>query len=574
MHTASPSNPLSARALTSVFVVSIFLICAGPAWSETVLIDLGDNFSDLSASNWNTMVYNVAVNDLVDDTGAPTGISFTPMFWTQDYQNGNNWIEDTDWVSKDAATDHFGSFFDSRIILGNLNGLYKLEVVIAHPQTNHLADITVNSAFADSNFQNIMGVNGDDFDPDVDGRDAQNWLIWNDIPVDGSLTLRVLKLAGSSAISVNAMRLTRVGDLLTSSVELTASADPLSVEAPGGSVDFTARIDNTGETSVEITSLTDSIAGNLDGQGDCSLPQTLSVSGFYECTYSAMVSGNAGDSEVHDVLTAGAGSSGAVNGNDSVTIDIIEPLVSSISVTADAGVMSVPEPGAAVDFTVRIDNTGNTSIDITSLSDDLSGSLDGAGDCALPQTIAVGNFYECTHSAMVSGNAGDSPTRTVTALGSGSAGAVDVSSGATVDVSDVMPTATLTKSTQCQGHMDEPGGPATFYVHLVNTSVESIELTDLFDGTHGDLDGQGDCSVPQTLAAGGDYKCSYTLNVTGVDGQRDISNLVATFQDDEVNIDTTNSRITVELHAAGDMLFSDCFESGTFAGWTVVPALP
>ncbi|MEM1182889.1 MAG: hypothetical protein AAGM22_31385, partial [Acidobacteriota bacterium] len=154
------------------------LLPAGAARGQTVLIDLGDNFSVMTSQNWNTMIFNQAAADLIDDTGASTGISFTPFFWGGDFQNSANWIEDTDWVLKEAATDHFGGFFDSRIILGNLDGLYKLEVVCAHPQTNHLADLTVNGSFASGNFQDTPGVNGDNFDPKVDGRDAQNWLVW------------------------------------------------------------------------------------------------------------------------------------------------------------------------------------------------------------------------------------------------------------------------------------------------------------------------------------------------------------------------------------------------------------
>ncbi|MEE8526307.1 MAG: GEVED domain-containing protein, partial [Thermoanaerobaculia bacterium] len=101
---------------------------------------------------------------------------------------------------------------------------------------------------------------------------------------------------------------------------------------------------------------------------------------------------------------------------------------------ATASPTSVDEPGGLVSFTVHVDNTGNTDVDLTALSDDLLGNLDGQGSCAVPQTIVDGGFYECSFSAAVTGNAGTSVTDTVTASGAGSAGAVSDSASATVTI--------------------------------------------------------------------------------------------------------------------------------------------
>ena len=442
--------------------LTIFLIATFFPWvtlAHTVLIDLGDNFSDMSASNWNTAIFNQAIPDLVDDTGATTGISFTPLFWGGDFQNGSNWIEDTDWVSVEAATDHFGGFSNSTITFGNLDGLYKIEVVCSHPQTNHLTDITINDLFSDGNFQNIPGVNGDDFDPEQDGRVAKNWLIWDSVtPINGDITLRVIKLAGTNAISVSAIRLTRVGDLPTSSAGLTSFVSPSTLPEPGGDAEFTVRIDNTGDTSIDITSLTDDVLGNLDGQGDCSLPQSIGVGSFYMCAVTTAVSGNAGDSETHTFNASGSGSAGAVSGNDSSTIDI----------------------------------------------------------------------------------------------------------------TDVLPTAQLLKYVACGDRLEEPGGDFTFHVQVNNTSVETIDLTDLFDAAHGDLNGQGDCSVPQTIAAGGNYRCTYTASFTGVSGDSENSTTTATFEDDEANTDAAEGTASVAIVSAGTSLFAGCFETGDTSEWSQV----
>ena len=53
----------------------------------------------------------------------------------------------------------------------------------------------------------------------------------------------------------------------------------------------------------------------------------------------------------------------------------------------------------------------------------------------------------------------------------------------------------------------------TYKVVVTNNtpnSTEALTLTSLSDDKFGDLKGQGDCTVPQTLAAnGGTYSCSF-----------------------------------------------------------------
>ncbi|MDA8019935.1 MAG: hypothetical protein MPN21_21050 [Thermoanaerobaculia bacterium] len=564
-----------AQAVLSALFVATFLFTAS-ASAQTVLMDLGDNFSDMSAQNWNTMIFNQAVPDLVDDTGTSTGISFTPLFWGGDFQNSANWIEDTDWVLQEAATDHFGGFSNSTITLGNLDGLYRLEVVCSHPQTNHLTDITVNDSFADRNFQNIPGVNGDDFDPEQDGRVAKNWLIWDDVePVGGNITLRVIKLAGTNAISVGALRLTRTGDLVPEpDPTVTKTASPENLPEPGGSVNFTVRIDNSASISADMTSLTDTVAGNLDGQGDCSLPQTIAASGFYECTYSAMVTGDPGDSETRTTTASGSlTGEGAFSVGDSATVTITDALPSG-SVTKTASPTEVDEPGGNVTFSVTVDNLGTgESLSLTALVDDIHGDLNGQGTCSVPQTIAPSGSYSCSFTVAINGAGGDSETDTVTAtLSDDEANSITPSDSATVNIIDLMPQGYVNKATTgCAGDVSlEPGGTNDFQVTVLNTGEESVELTDLFDDMYGDLNGQGTCSVPQTIAPGSSYTCRFSGSFTGSAGDSESSELTATIEDDEMNIDTPTHTLVLEILAPEDVLLVDCFEAGNTDAWSVV----
>ncbi|MCP4548526.1 MAG: hypothetical protein GY835_18880 [bacterium] len=215
---------------------------------------------------------------------------------------------------------------------------------------------------------------------------------------------------------------------------------------------------------------------------------------------------------------------------------------------------------------VRIGNIGDTSVDIMSLTDDVHGDLNGQGSCSVPQTIAIGEFYECSFSATVSGNADSGETDTVTAAGSGPAGTVNANGVTTVMVTDVLPTISLTKLPSPM-FVAEPSGLVTFTIRVRNTgTAESVTLTTLMDDIHGDLDGQGDCSVPQTIPADLSYYCSFTATVAGTAGDSETDTVTAAATDDELNETYAQGTATVSVVAA--IIFADGFESGDTSSWS------
>ena len=315
---------------------------------------------------------------------------------------------------------------------------------------------------------------------------------------------------------------------------VTKTALPTSVDEPGGNVTFSVTVSNTGTAeSLDLTALVDDIHGDLNGQGTCSVPQTIATSGSYACSFTAAVNGNAGDSETDTVTATVSDDDGnTIMPSDSATVTITG-VASSIAVTKTPAPTTVDEPGGNVTFTIRIDNTSPVdSVTISSLTDDVHGDLNGQGSCTVPQAIAVGGFYECSFTASVTGNAGDSETDTVTASGTDDDGdPVSGQDSATVTVIDVAPTATVTK-TALPTSVDEPGGNVTFSVTVSNTgTAESLSLTALVDDIHGDLNGQGTCSVPQTIASSGSYACSFTVAVNGNAGDSETDTVTATVSD-------------------------------------------
>src|SRR5437868_3537079 len=75
------------------------------------------------------------------------------------------------------------------------------------------------------------------------------------------------------------------------------TADPLSVPETGGLVTFTVRVTNPAATGVEnifLSELTDSVYGDLNGQGTCDVTPavTLAVGKDYVCTFTETVKGD------------------------------------------------------------------------------------------------------------------------------------------------------------------------------------------------------------------------------------------------------------------------------------------
>ena len=318
---------------------------------------------------------------------------------------------------------------------------------------------------------------------------------------------------------------------VSSSIRVTKTANPTTVVEPGGAVQFTVRVDNTSAVdSVTITSLIDSIHGNLNGQGACAVPQTIPAGGFYQCTFTATVSGSAGKVEIDVVTASGIDDDGRpVNGTDDATVNVISA-GSSILVTKTVNPTTLPEPGGNATFTVRVDNTSPVSpITLNNLVDNIHGNLNGRGTCVLPQTIPAGGFYQCTFTATVSGNAGYVEIDTVTGTGTDNTGKTVTSSDtATVSITNVPSSIRVTKTANPTS-LPEPGGAVQFTVRVDNTSaVDNVTINSLIDSIHGNLNGQGTCAVPQTIPAGGFYQCTFTATVNGNAGYAETDIVTAT----------------------------------------------
>jgi uncharacterized delta-60 repeat protein len=155
-------------------------------------------------------------------------------------------------------------------------------------------------------------------------RTASGWILDGlNFPVGQNLYIRARGYYGSNAGSM--MEIIIQFYLEKPSILVSITAEPSVLKEPGGAVTLTLSIDNTSATNeVNINTLMDSIYGNLNGVGSCTVPKHIIAGNRYNCAYEGDISGDAGYNEVHKVTAIGADEYGnLVSGNDSNTVKII-----------------------------------------------------------------------------------------------------------------------------------------------------------------------------------------------------------------------------------------------------------
>ncbi len=277
-------------------------------------------------------------------------------------------------------------------------------------------------------------------------------------------------------------------------IVITKTANPTSVPETGADVTFSFTIQNPSAEVVTVTSLTDSVFGNL-------LPEAVSQNGGNAIvldpgasySFSITRSLSSPDLTPHaNTVTVEAkddeGNKASDEDDETVAFDDVLPQI-AITKTAMPGV--VPEPGGDVEFTFAIENPGTERVTVTSLGDSIFGDL-------LPEAVSQngGNAIVLDPSASYTFKitryleAGDLSAHnnvvTVTAEDNEGNEASD-EDDATVEFDDTLPQIAVTKSAT-PGVLPETGGYVTFTVVVQNTGTEAVTLTGAVDSVFGPLD--------------------------------------------------------------------------------------
>ena len=285
-------------------------------------------------------------------------------------------------------------------------------------------------------------------------------------------------------------------------IRVTKTANPTVLPAPGGPVQFTVRIDNLSSfVSVTISSLIDSIHGNLNGKGTCAVPQTIPPGGFYQCTFAATVTGQAGYIETDTVTATGTDANGnSVSGQASATVTVVKAPALTLDKQPP---LQYVTPGGTATFTITVTNTGGFTLTNVTVSDPLApGCARNVGTLNPGQSTS----YQCTVTNVLTGF-----VNVATATGTPPPG-VTPPTTTSPPAQVIVPGPGLSLDKQPPLQYVNPGGTATFTITVTNTG--DITLTNV---TVSDPLAPGCVRNVGTLNPGQStsYQCTVTNVLTG-----------------------------------------------------------
>lgn len=238
--------------------------------------------------------------------------------------------------------------------------------------------------------------------------------------VDVDVAASAFELAINAGDTVTCVVRNRAGsddepppDPPAAAIEVVKTASVNTLPEPGGPVTFTFTVrEATGQAAVVIDSLSDSIYGDLAGQGDCAVPQLIAAGGSYTCAITVEITGNAGFTETNVVTASGRDEHGnPVSGSDDETVTIGD-LPPDFDMCKGIEPGTVPPEGAEVTLTVYIFNDSRhpDPVDILSINDSRFGDLLDPnnphviyGYCR--SRLNPGESYGCAYTVFMPGGA-------------------------------------------------------------------------------------------------------------------------------------------------------------------------
>ncbi len=207
-------------------------------------------------------------------------------------------------------------------------------------------------------------------------------------------------------------------------IGIDASADLFEVPA-GNATDvvFSVTLTNNGSTDVTLTQLTSLdesgtvLHGNLlDAANALVKDSTCAVSGealilgaaggTFACSYTASVTAEFPTFVNRITFAVEDDTNNQVTGSKDIELSVSED--SGVRAILNANPAAMIAPGGNVELLVQVRNNESSVVTLQSMEISEIGSLDGKGDCSLPQAIEPGDSYLCSHTITRDGlSAGD-----------------------------------------------------------------------------------------------------------------------------------------------------------------------
>lgn len=328
---------------------------------------------------------------------------------------------------------------------------------------------------------------------------------------------------------------------LPARLDILQVAEPANLPEPGGTVTFTAFVENSSAVDtiqierVETNAVTGNAAVNVSSTCTPALPADLPPHAQLRCRFTKQFTGPIGARHTSIVTVTGTDDDGvAVKQSGYETVEIVN-LPSSIRVTASADPVTVPESGGAVTFALQIQNTSKVdAVTITTLTNSQWGAVDSGCLAPLPALLAPGATLTCTVTHTILGDTGALNSQHFTASGLDDDG-VAVSDDVTVAIGIIdTPSAIKVVQLTTPNSIAEPGGTVAFSIEIENTSpVDTVTIATVQDSRYGDLSSSCLPTLPAPLAPQQKVLCQLSRTLSGDAGTIFASTVSASGVDDD-----------------------------------------
>ncbi len=200
------------------------------------------------------------------------------------------------------------------------------------------------------------------------------------------------------------------------SIHVDKSADPTTLDFPGGSVTYTYVVTNTGNVPLSDVTIDDDTCSPISGpSGDANTNDLLDLTETwtYECTT------DVGSTTKNTVVVEATFGEDTVDDTDTETVTVgPEPDVPGINVEKSADPTTLGSGGGSVTYTYVVTNTGNVALSNVTIGDDKCSTITGpTGDADTIGLLEVDETwtYTCTmnvtatttNTVVVEGTAGE-----------------------------------------------------------------------------------------------------------------------------------------------------------------------
>lgn len=353
-------------------------------------------------------------------------------------------------------------------------------------------------------------------------------------------------------------------------ISVSKQANPSVIHAFEDTVTFTVSVANKGPIDVELDQLIDSMFGDLNGQGDCRVTQTIAVGKVYSCSFDRIINGSAGDTHENTVVAVANDLHGHILFDaDSEVVHIIDGSNAAIGdlVWLDSnlnGIHDAGEPGIdGVTVQLRRDSDGDGVYDIEVGTEETtlnSGEYNFVNLLAGDYQVVVTDTNNQLQGLILTGGTEPHPVTLATA---------EIYSLADFGYAkEPLPVIAVYKVAE-PTVIHAPGANVTYHVAVKNIGQTDVILNALFDDRFGNLDGKDSCSVPQSIVIGDIYICSFTETISGDPGDIHTNTVGAIAKDSNDHYAFGNASAEVVIidsdsGAIGNLVWHDIDADGIF----------